>query len=94
MLGEAALVPGINLFGAGSLTPLLGFLHTGRGLARPGPVTDQDGPVPPDLADVVGQQDARQALEIAAACGHHVLLVGPPGTARPCSRNGLSGCPG
>jgi magnesium chelatase family protein len=61
---------------------VLGFLQTGRGLARPGPVTDQDGPVPPDLADVVGQQDARQALEIAAAGGHHVLLVGPPGTGK------------
>src|SRR5687767_1920665 len=61
VLGEAALVPVIEVFGAGSLAAVLGFLQTGRGLARPGPVTDQDGPVPPDLADVVGQQDARQA---------------------------------
>ena len=82
VLGEAALVHGIDVFGAGSLAAVLGFLQTGRGLARPGPVTDQDGPVPPDLADVVGQQDARQALEIAAAGGHHVLLVGPPGTGK------------
>ncbi len=82
VLGEAALVDGIEVFGAGSLAAVLGFLQTGRGLARPGPVTDQDGPAPPDLADVVGQQDARQALEIAAAGGHHVLLVGPPGTGK------------
>jgi magnesium chelatase family protein len=82
VLGEAALVHGIDVFGAGSLAAVLGFLQTGRGLTRPGPVTDQDGPVPPDLADVVGQQDARQALEIAAAGGHHVLLVGPPGTGK------------
>jgi magnesium chelatase family protein len=82
VLGEAALVPGIEVFGAGSLAAVLSFLQSGRGLARPGPVTDQDGPVPPDLADVVGQQDARQALEIAAAGGHHVLLVGPPGTGK------------
>jgi magnesium chelatase family protein len=82
VLGEAALVAGIDVYGAGSLAAVLGFLQTGRGLARPGPVTDQDGPVPPDLADVVGQQDARQALEIAAAGGHHVLLVGPPGTGK------------
>ena len=39
-------------------------------------------PEPPDLADVVGQPDARQALEIAAAGGHHLLLVGPPGTGK------------
>ena len=35
-----------------------------------------------DLADVVGQDDARHACEIAAAGGHHVLLVGPPGTGK------------
>lgn len=36
----------------------------------------------PDLADVVGQAVARQALEIAAAGGHHLLLIGPPGAGK------------
>jgi magnesium chelatase family protein len=36
-------------------------------------------PPPPDLADVRGQPVARRALEVAAAGGHHLLLVGPPG---------------
>ncbi len=44
------------------------------------------GPVgalpPPDMADVRGQPFARKALEIAAAGGHHVLLVGPPGAGK------------
>ena len=55
-----------------------------RGAGWPGPARSPttDGPAPPDLADVVGQQDARQALEIAAAGGHHLLLVGPPGTGK------------
>ncbi|NLJ53265.1 MAG: YifB family Mg chelatase-like AAA ATPase [Intrasporangiaceae bacterium] len=35
-----------------------------------------------DLADVVGQDTARMALEIAAAGGHHLLLVGPPGAGK------------
>ncbi len=36
----------------------------------------------PDLADVIGQPMARQALEIAAAGGHHCLFVGPPGAGK------------
>ena len=37
---------------------------------------------PPDLADVVGQPEARHALEVAAAGGHHLLLTGPPGVGK------------
>ncbi len=37
---------------------------------------------PPDLADVSGQLDARAALELAAAGGHHLLMVGPPGSGK------------
>ncbi|HLV05683.1 MAG TPA: ATP-binding protein, partial [Actinomycetaceae bacterium] len=36
----------------------------------------------PDLADVVGQADARFALEVTAAGGHHLLMVGPPGAGK------------
>lgn len=43
------------------------------------PATPVAPPAAGDLADVRGQQEARRALEIAAAGGHHLLLVGPPG---------------
>ncbi|QOT16847.1 YifB family Mg chelatase-like AAA ATPase [Paenarthrobacter sp. YJN-5] len=38
--------------------------------------------LPPDLSDVSGQSEARQALEVAAAGGHHMLLTGPPGAGK------------
>ncbi|SED84624.1 YifB family Mg chelatase-like AAA ATPase [Ruania alba] len=39
-------------------------------------------PAPPDLVDVLGQPEARHALEVAAAGGHHLLMVGPPGAGK------------
>ncbi|OLT12481.1 hypothetical protein BJF78_24330 [Pseudonocardia sp. CNS-139] len=82
VLEEAALVDGIEVHGAASLAEVLGFLRGERELRRPGTLAETHHTAPPDLADVVGQDDARQALEIAAAGGHHVLLLGPPGTGK------------
>jgi len=45
----------------------------------------------PDLADVVGQYQARRALEVAAAGGHNLLLCGPPGTGKTLLANRLPG---
>ncbi|MBN9101890.1 MULTISPECIES: YifB family Mg chelatase-like AAA ATPase [unclassified Pseudonocardia] len=82
VLEEAALVEGIAVFGARSLTDVLAFLHGDLSLPGPGPAAEIGGDEPPDMADVVGQDDARQACEVAAAGGHHLLLVGPPGTGK------------
>ncbi len=79
---EAALVDGLQVLAAPSLAAVCAHL-AGRELlagALPAPAALQ--PVYADLLDVKGQAQARRALEIAAAGGHSLLMVGPPGTGK------------
>ncbi|MEO6881620.1 MAG: YifB family Mg chelatase-like AAA ATPase [Mycobacteriaceae bacterium] len=82
-LGEAALVDGIEVLGASRLTEVLEWLRGERTLtapsAAPPPVLD---PEVCDLGDVVGQDEARWAVEVAAAGAHHLMMTGPPGTGK------------
>ncbi|MEV4420024.1 YifB family Mg chelatase-like AAA ATPase [Patulibacter sp. NPDC049589] len=81
-LDEAGLVPDVAVRAVGTLREAVGALaQPGRDDRRP---TDAPPPAPsgPDLADVRGQALARRGLEVAAAGGHSLLLVGPPGTGK------------
>ncbi|HYZ07853.1 MAG TPA: YifB family Mg chelatase-like AAA ATPase [Pseudonocardiaceae bacterium] len=82
-LAEAALVDGVEVYGAAWLHDVLAWLRDPTvQLERPGPSRAAPPAVVPDLADVLGQPDARWAVEVAAAGGHHLLLTGPPGTGK------------
>jgi len=95
---EAALVPGIRVIQAASLTAVTDWLRDTPGLRgnppavefRPSADGDGDGDDPalaagalaPDLAELLGQSLARRAAEVSAAGGHHLSLLGPPGAGK------------
>jgi magnesium chelatase family protein len=88
---EAALVPGVQVVGANSLAEVIVWLRGGpEPLPVPAAVPDPPSGPPSagtvakklDLADVLGQAEARLAAEICAAGGHHLSLLGPPGAGK------------
>jgi magnesium chelatase family protein len=81
-LAEARLVPGIDVRTTDTLGRLIGFLHGSETLLNPPPDEPPPQPVGPDLADVIGQERGRRAVELAAAGGHHLAMFGPPGAGK------------
>jgi magnesium chelatase family protein len=72
----------IDILAPGTIVQILNHVKGTQILGRPKPGIAEEQVTLPDLGDIKGQEAAKRAMEVAAAGGHHFLMVGPPGAGK------------